>query len=130
MKETTVNRDKLLETLKKNRAKHAKEYERAMKNWLKRCRASLKHRLGWLDRPKFKAERYDLDFSELPKPVNYIKAYDQAIAQVEWEEEETIKLTEQDFKMFILDQWNWTEDFMTTTSAYNSKLGRPTRSAW
>lgn len=121
MKETKVNREQLLATLKQNRDKHEREYRRALNNWSKRCKSALKHRLKWFDKKKFRLEKFDLDFGELPKPISYTSQYDQAIQQVEWEVETEITLTEADFKQFVLDEWGWSSHYAATTMSYNSR---------
>ena len=113
---TTVNRKKLLETLRENRTNHAVIVKEAHTGYLvaaqkavEKCRAAL-------------AEGHIVSINKfaLTVPVDYRSAYDTAIAMLEWSTDENITLAADEFRQFVQDQWDWKDGFISSNAAYSS----------
>ena len=120
MKNVMVEKGKLLEALKRNREKHAVEYQDALEGWAETARIQLADEIDDL---KTCPEEASLYFN-LPKPESYVADYDRAIAMVEMDVRETLEMSESDFSKFVLDQWGWKESFDNITKVYNSNIRR------
>ena len=113
MKSVTVDRGKLLGILRTNRDKHREVFEKAQigyrDKWIEILESRLEDaRLGRpLDRGVW-----------LNEPVDQTKDYDRAIRMVEMHVDDTIELDERRFANYVLDDWDWTEQFTTTNSMY------------
>ena len=115
---STVNKSKLLETLKKNRESHGKIVEEARKGYIDQARAALSARLAQLE----KGEVVSLSFNLSP-PSDYTEVYDNSIAMLEWNTQETVELEADEFRQLVRDEWDWSANFFALNSNY-SKLAR------
>ncbi len=122
-REVKVRRGELLEVLRKNRETHVRDYKVA-------CGGYRKAALDKIDRVfsdvRGQIERLrngetvavvGLSFG-LPVPANHELAYNQVIRMMEMEVEDTVVLTASQFACFVMDDWDWTADFRSTTSPY------------
>ena len=112
-----VEKGKLLTTLQENRGKHVAEYDSAVEAYRKAAEKALRKRAIEIRDGETLCKEVD----DLPEPRSFAADYDRAIAMVEWSTEETIELDEQDFRAFVLDEWNWRGQFAGTTSLYNAR---------
>ncbi len=111
-----VDRDKLLQTLQENKAKHVAEYDEAVEEYRKQAEKALRKRA--IEIRDGETLRKEID--DLPAPLSFAKDYDRAIAMVEWSTEGVLELDEQAFRAWVLDEWNWRGQFAGTTSLYNN----------
>ena len=128
MKSITVNKDRLLATLRKNLEKHKTEYAEAREGYEVARVEALKS----LAEAAFKAaekptknNRNNVDdtyhkFNRLDRPSNHEDSYEQAIALMEWEENATLELSVNDFECYVRDNWDWQRSFKMSHSAYSS----------
>lgn len=119
MKTTKVNTTDLLEKLRENRAKHVEEYRKARKTWLKKAIRQLRKVADRAEKDKRLNNASFNPLFNLPKPVSYAKSYDTMIARLEAEVEPTVELDEREFNSYWLDNWDWSGQFVGTTSLYN-----------
>lgn len=113
MQAITVKRDDLLATLKTNRENHRDTYERAFAAYRDHAIARLE---AMLDTAKGGG---DIAQSlNLAVPQDHTDDYDRVIALMEWEQNATITLSEQDFARYVLDRWEWSGAFAATNSSY------------
>lgn len=108
-----VNRDKLLDTLQKNREKHVAIFNEARDNYRIVVVSTLRKRASEIEA----GEKIDTYFN-LPVPTSYEKDYARAIQMVTWAENDTIELDEEDFQNYVNDEWHWKQSFASTTSNY------------
>lgn len=113
MKEVTVLRPDLLETIRTNRNRHRETYEEAVKIYRQRLMEWLEERIKQLQRNEKVRMRVNL-----PEPVDYTDQYDRAIRMLEMSTEEEIKISSTDFDRFVMDNWEWREHFAANTSFY------------
>lgn len=112
----TVKKDELLSKMMANREKHVKEYELAwsgykteMISFLNLTVDEIKHK-GVVDTHRIGA---------LPRPQNHAKEYDRVIQMLQMSIATEIVITEQQFQMYVMDEWTWKQAFEVTKSRYS-----------
>lgn len=111
---TKVDRFKLLETLRANRAKHAKIVAEAREGYILKAREALERRLAQLATGQLAS----LSFSLVP-PMDYTETYDNSIAMLEWNVQDEVELEADEFRQLVRDEWDWTDMFLTNNSRYS-----------
>lgn len=109
----TVSKARLLDMLQKNMSDHATTYEKAKRGYLRVTR----ERLDNLLRRVVEGELLDRVWLDAP-PEDHTGDYEDVIAMMEWSTDDTIELTQAQFKQYIQDDWGWREQWMTSNSAY------------
>ena len=113
MKEITVDKARLSQTLIKNRDEHQHMFDTAQVEFRAKYIEVVEMRLAAAKNgDPIKA------YLSMPEPVNYTEAFDRAIAMVDWEEGDMITLSEQDFQRYVLNKWEWSPAFEANTVAY------------
>lgn len=134
-REITVDVATMLHKLRSNRAMHANEYEDA----------DLEYKQAWLEaitevvvRVSVLQEKYkDVDAADLTaedikkiskglnygvrlqEPESHVKDYDDIITMFDMEVSDTVKLPYEEFRAFVLDEWDWKERFNTVKASYS-----------
>lgn len=141
--ERTVKVDtfKLLTALKENKEKHVKEYEEAVLGYKEVAKARLEAELGKAELKlqrnfqllNAKIDQFEVEdqndtvvllehvMFSMKVPQNHEKAYEVAIQMAEWEVGNTVELTQSQFQCFVLDDWDWKNEFEAVTKRYLSK---------
>lgn len=143
----TVDRQKLIETLKSNREKHSNSFREAISGYkhlamerLVKLRERAKANVDDnFDDIKIKIERFNpneesllsdtvtlvnsMNF-HLEVPQNHTKSYDVAIQMAEWEVNPTVELTQSQFQCFVLDDWDWKKKFESLSKSYSVAAGK------
>lgn len=114
MQTITVDKAQLLATLKENRKKHVKEFKEAKANYLKIVAKELAKRLKKVESGK----KFHLNFTGLYEPQSHTEDFDRAIGMVEWEQADSIKLSQEDFTRYIQDDWEWKAHFRRMSETY------------
>lgn len=126
IKTVTVNREKLLHTLKDNLTIHKEVYEEAMKGYEGAkitkmvdlsTAASQATRENTSSNRKAVHEAYTA-YAHLSRPQDQSESYELAIEIMKWETEEKIELNINDFQCYVRDNWNWKDAFRGSVSAY------------
>lgn len=139
----TVKREQLLETLRSNLQKHQKEYQEALDGYKDLAREKLvrlREKAGRdleenFDKIAGRIERFDpeegmsdtvvllqsLTFT-LKVPEDHSDSYKVAISMAEWDVNETVELTQTQFQSFVLDDWDWQDEFKSVSAQYRKKL--------
>lgn len=137
-----VNRQHLIETLKKNRENHIKQFNEAIAGYKAIALAKVEEAFNGLsakleDRRKemikhvssFTAETAS-EFTDyftilnsvsvnLTVPVSYEEAYDAAIDMAEFDTREELELSGAEFQCFCRDVWDWKYEFSKLSMAYS-----------
>lgn len=113
MQNITVSKDKLLETLRTNRDDHRELFLKAQKAYRDRAIEVLDERLA-----SARAGRPIDLYIHLPEPEDHTTSFDTAISMIEWEEGDTITLSEKDFTRYVLNRWEWEHSFAANTRSY------------
>lgn len=118
-KAITVNRLKLIEQLKLNKAQHVADYEEAVIGYKIKLIEDLKAKLHQVS----EATNEDaLKIQAVPfnPPRSYEKEYDDAILMAEWTESDTIQLDQTTFKQYVQNEWSWSQSFDVMATSYKS----------
>lgn len=137
----TVNRNDLLTTLRTNREAHIKKYKEALDGYLEEAKTKIAEQKENALREVERASKRILNelsmFNpnkaqdtivfcrgisfELVAPKNYSEAYDQAIEMMTWETKDEVELSTTEFRSFVMDKWDWLEDFEISSARYLKK---------
>ena len=137
-RETSVHTADLLETLRANRDQHVMEYKQAVEGYLEKAKSLLSEEFGRAKvklnesytRAKSELELFDPEKAEdtivfcrsiqftLKAPRDHSDAYDQAIKMMNWESRETVMLTTTEFRCFVMNNWDWTDEFQAISGMY------------
>lgn len=110
-----VAKDTILDKIKANRDDHRVKFDEAIEGYKQRSLELLQEHI---DRIKDNApERVIIS---LPWPEDHSEDYNRVIAQLELSLDKELELTEQEFAMYVLDQWGWKQDFAATYAMYTS----------
>ena len=123
MQKIKVNKNQLIEILKKNKEEHASIYSVAYEKYRQRIISSLKEHIQAAENSKNKKIKFRFNLTE---PQNYIDEYNRAIQMLEMSVDEVVELTEQEFTNFVQDEWSWSNAWANSNSEYcqNAKLAK------
>lgn len=113
MQSVNVDRISLLETVKKNRAKHKQIFETAIQVYRKKVIKELQLRIKQAEQGKD-----IIRYITLEEPLNYIADYDKAIKMLEMSVDDNIRLEHNDFNCLVLDEWQWSKAFVSNSLPY------------
>ncbi len=134
----TVDTKDLLATLQENKKEHQEVYQKVLVKYLEQANKMLE------DRHKKAQDQFDSIYTKTkqhlanfdPKkasntivvaepicfnlvcPVDYSEEYSRAISMLEWEKEDKITLTPNEFRYFVMDDWDWSDSFSAVTGLY------------
>jgi hypothetical protein len=125
-REVKVKRDELLAVLKKNRERHIADYIEACAGYrasalerIDEIFSDLKAKIGGLREGQTIAV-IGLQFG-LAVPETHEKAYDQIIRMMEMSVDEEITLTCSQFGCFVMDDWDWKQQWSASNTMYMNK---------
>ena len=110
-----VRGDDLLTKIEENRIQHIAEYKEAEEGYWAELQEKHEEALAAVK------EREEPDRVYVPKPQSHEEDYDRAIMMLQMTSSDEILLDEQRFSQWVLDEWDWTHDFITTNSLYAGK---------
>ena len=113
MRTVTVNRDEFIQHVTKNRNSHRSVFEEALEGYRNRLTAELERRIRDLRRGR-EVDQY----IGLPEPEDHTDDYDRILAMAEMSIDDTLELTEDEFAMYVMDQWRWKQSFSDSTALY------------
>jgi len=108
-----VNKAERLFKVKANRDQHRKIFLEAMEGFRKAAIKRLDEMIAIAKSGK-KIELY----VSLTQPEDHTKDYDRVISMVEMSVEKELMLFEEEFSHYVLDDWDWKEQFLGTTQSY------------
>lgn len=115
----TVKKTELLETIRKNRAAHKATYDEAVAGYREESVAKLTSMLE-----AAKGGQHIETSTGLKPPVQHLKDYDRVVRMLEMSTAEEIKISENQFQQYVMDEWSWKEQFATAANMYSNKMGR------
>lgn len=116
MEKTRIAKDKLLTVLRKNKEEHRSVFLEALEGYKKEVIKTLEDRL--MDAKSGKKVNV---FIALKEPVDQTKDYDRIIKMLEMSIDTTIELSEHEFSQYVLDDWSWKNQFISTNATYSKK---------
>lgn len=116
MDKVRVKKADALSILKKNRAEHRDIFLEAVEGYKKQAVEMLEHHIDEIKNGKVVTVAVSI-----PRPVDYTKEYDCAIKMLEMSVDEEIDFNQQAFQQYIMDDWSWKRQFITSNSFYSAK---------
>ena len=113
MNKVKIEKKKLLETLKFNRTQHEKIFNEAHSGYVEESIKLLKYEM----KKAKKGEKFTT-YIHITEPLNKIKDYDKIISMVDMHNEDIVELDSMQFSQYVLDDWDWKEQFTTSNSMY------------
>lgn len=113
MRIVTVNRDEFLLRVRENRNSHRGVFEEALGGYRSRLLAEFERRVRDLHRG-----RHVNQYIGLPEPEDHTDDYDRILAMAEMSIDDSLELTEDEFGMYVMDQWRWKQSFSDSTARY------------
>ena len=111
-----IKKANLLERIQENKAKHIEAYEKAVKAYKLEA-------LEQLEKLTKKANDGDLDLKlDLVTPIDNSSDYDQIHELFEWEIEEEIELTQEEFRQYVQDENDFAQQASFANTFYSSKF--------
>lgn len=115
----------VLSKLKENERVHRETYEDALKNWHQKMLTDLR-RLAREFKKATPKDSLDINLynqliSENTQPRSYLTEYEIAIEWIENSVDEKILLTQSQFRQYIKDNWEWTDEFIVANAKYTTK---------
>lgn len=108
-----VEKERLLSALKENRYTHSAAYAKAKRGYIKVTTEQVQRYLTRLANGEL------LERALLPAPPeDHTGDYDDVIAMMEWSQDDTIELTQAQFKQYVQDDWGWKGSWLTSNTAY------------
>lgn len=109
----TVPKERLLETLKKNREEHRGIFEKAQEVYRARMIEELDRALAEARSGGKIARAF-----ALPVPEDHTEEFDTAIEMLTWHEGDTVELPQHEFMNYVQNSWGWARSFHANTEAY------------
>ncbi len=117
-----VDTDKLLDTLRENRDKHAAKFAESMEGYRSTCVKALTEVLAnaqaiadsGIGNVNLQPVR------RLDKPSSYLTTYDEAILFFSYCNDTEVELTVEEFTKYVLDKWTWSRGFADSHTTYTS----------
>ena len=132
LKELNVSRISTLEKIKKNKAEHLELYAEAKVNYEKErdektraLQSTLSQEDGFFNHEEISNAIYD--YQSLVEPISFEKEYDETITLLEVSQDENLKLSPEEYRCLILNQWAWTRGFLSRNSTYSPKAAATLR---
>ena len=110
-----VQKQELIKTLKNNKENHIKEYSEAIKAY----KLEALEQLSELTKQAKKGE-IGLQL-KLIEPVDNADNYDKIISMFEWEVEDIVELTQDEFKEYVLDETSFSQHAKISNMMYSHK---------
>lgn len=104
-------------TLEDNKREHVKIYKEASEGFRKKYIENVE---SFLDRAK-NGGKVHLHINMI-EPENHVEDYERAIEMLEWDEDTTVYLTEQEFQNYVQNKWGWTRSFTQSNAPYAQSL--------
>lgn len=125
MKSVKMKVSDLVTKLKSNRIKHEKEYREAVADFRTLCKKKLTWAVSKVKEPDAKIDISkqisSLSISE-SAPCCYLRSYDRAITMLEMSSDTIIEVTEEDFRNYVMDEWNWKDSFTISNRGYKMSV--------
>lgn len=117
MKTVRLNKSEVLETLKSNRDKHRSIFEDALGGYRARCLDILDERIKMIKEGK----KFNMHIL-LEEPFDATPFYDTVIKMMEMSVDKVVELQHEAFKNYVMDEWDWKGQFVTSNSDYTEML--------
>ncbi len=119
MEKITVNKTQLLETIKKNREAHRGAFLDALEGYRKQAIQALEESLT----EARSGRKIGRKFTVLAEPADMTRHYDTTIRMLQDDINDEVEITRQDYRNYVLDDWEWTKNWIASNSSYGERGG-------
>lgn len=109
----------LLEIIRTNRDNHKAIFEEALDGYKKLVIEKLEDSL----KRARNGQKVNLYFNLL-EPINQTKDYNRIIKMLEMTVDDIIELDEASFSQYVMDDWSWKQNFLTSNAMYSATATR------
>lgn len=113
MKQVRVLTTSLKKRVSLNREAHRAEYHKAVEGWARESAGLLRKDLDMLET----GERRKLTVID-PLPKDHLGDYDRALEMIDMSIDESQLLDEDEFRHYVMDDWTWKVNWVSSTSKY------------
>jgi len=110
---TKITKREILEVLAENRKKHKEEYDEAIIVYEEKAIAKLQDKID-----RIKLGKLPTLSITLPQPMQFLKEYDKVYKMISMSTDDEIELSETEFSQYVLDDWQWKDQWAATNSFY------------
>ncbi len=114
MEEITVKKSRLIEIITKNRTEHRAIFDEACVGYAKMMEQELETRLK-----EIRSGKKIVRITAMAVPEDHTGDYDRVLKMLDLAEETEIVLQERDVAMYIMDDWQWKQNFLISNSHYS-----------
>ena len=115
MREIRVTKSELVEKITANRAAHRAIFEEAVEGYRKMGVELLEAHIK-----EILAGKIPQINVRLVAPEDHTSDYDRVLAMLEMSLDDEILIDEERFASYVLDDWHWKRQFLTTNSSYSA----------
>jgi len=109
----TVEKAKLIETLKTNRRQHRAIFDKAQEKYREAMIVELDRALQ-----EAKEGRPIRRGFTLPVPEDHTADFDTAIEMLEWDTDQEVTLSWREFAQYVQNNWSWAQSFQANSASY------------
>lgn len=117
LKAVTVDRAKLLDTIKSNRTRHGLAAVKAREEYREALKLALEAKLAALA-----AGKTPKPMIKLQPPDDHMKDYDRAVRMLEMSVDPVIDIDGEAFARLVDDDWEWKQSWLFKNSSYSSTI--------
>lgn len=115
-----VNRTGLLKTVVENKAQHKKDFEEAWQDYLTYAKKEFRKAARNVEKTE-KGKRINLpNFYAVPE--NHESDYDRIAGLLKLSSDDEVWLDDRDYERYVLDKWDWKEQFVSTSNFYKGNI--------
>ena len=118
MHSVKVNRNELLDIVKRNKEKHVAEFNEAVEDYKKAAVKVMTENLSLATTGELESIAKIKPLAS--RPNSYETSYERAIRMLELSVEDVIEVEEDVFNQLVLDEWEWKASFTTTNTFYKT----------
>lgn len=125
MQSVNVAKQKLVEILTVNRAKHLSDYNKAVLEFRQAARKTLTDALGEVvadDAPINLEDKLKDMYVRLAAPKQYLDEYDSALKMLELSVDSNITLTSEEFSSYVEDDCEWKKTWSASNKFYATTM--------
>ncbi len=111
----TFDKTLVINRLTENRAKHRQIFEEALEGYRVKAIEILNSNIKAIAEAK-----KIIQHIVVPVPSDHTDEYDTMIAMLQDMKEDTVELTQDEYRSYMLDKWVWRHQFLTSNAAYSS----------
>ena len=126
MKSVTVSKVELLRAVAANREQHRSAFEIALNGFLAESQRELASLVEKVRNRDVRAAKSPFTtrgiYIDLPLPEDHTADYDRVLRMLAMSVDENIELSGQEFRSYVMDDWDWKEQWSASNSLYTDSF--------